>query len=86
MSHRQAMLRGARVLLAGWMLAACTPVPSGPHVMVYPGRGKSLYAFDADDANCRAWAASRVDESPQQAATDATVGGAAIGTLLGGAA
>lgn len=74
------------VVLAALTLAACTPVPTVPHVMAYPGRGKSLYEFDADDANCRSWASSRIEASPGQAATDSTVSGAAIGTLLGGAA
>jgi hypothetical protein len=78
--------RGALALLAALSLAACTPVPSVPHVMVYPGPGKSPYDFDADDANCRSWASSRIEASPGQAATDSTLSGAAIGTLLGGAA
>ena len=77
---------GALALLAAGALAACAPQPTVPHVMAYPGRGKSLYEFDADDASCRSWAASRVEASPGQAATDSTVSGAAIGTLLGGAA
>lgn len=66
--------------------AACAPLPTVPHVIAYPGRGKSLYEFDADDAGCRSWASSRIEESPQQAATASTVTGAAVGTVLGGAA
>jgi len=72
--------------VASASLAACAPISTGPHVMAYPGRGKSLYEFDADDANCRSWAESRIGSSPGQAANDSTISGAAIGTLLGGAA
>jgi hypothetical protein len=73
-------------VIASLALAACAPIPTVPHVMAYPGRGKSLYDFDADDATCRSWASSRIEASPGQAATDSTLSGAAIGTLLGGAA
>jgi len=78
--------RVALLLVAALSLAACTPIPTVPHVMVYPGPGKSPYDFDADDASCRSWASSRIEASPGQAATDSTLSGAAIGTLLGGAA
>jgi len=60
-------------------------MPTVPHVMALPGRGKSLDQFDADDVSCRSWAERRIGTSPNQAATDATVGGAAVGTLLGAA-
>jgi hypothetical protein len=73
-------------LLATVLLAACAPLHTVPQVMVYPGPDKSLADFDADDAYCRWWAEERIGESPGRAANDATIGGAAIGTLLGGAA
>lgn len=76
----------ALALCTAVTLAACAPQPTVPHVMAYPGRGKSLYEFDADDASCRSWAASRIEASPDQAAAESTVSGAAIGTILGGAA
>jgi hypothetical protein len=43
------------------LLAACAPVvPTGPSVMVLPGGGKSLEAFQADDGACRPWATQQV--------------------------
>lgn len=86
MSAQGRRMACAMALLATCSLAACAPMPTVPHVMAYPGRGKTLNEFDADDANCRSWAESRIEASPGQAAADSTVGGAAIGTLLGGAA
>lgn len=74
------------LLLTSALLAACTPLPTAPQVMVYPGRGKSLAEFDDDDLRCRSWAESRIGVSPDRAASDSTVSGAALGTLLGGAA
>src|SRR5215813_521548 len=41
-------------VVAGLLLAGCT---TGPHVMVLPGRGKTLDQFHADDVACRDWAA-----------------------------
>jgi hypothetical protein len=38
------------------LLATCT---TGPHVMVLPGRGKTLDQFHADDVACREWAAQQ---------------------------
>lgn len=76
----------ACALLASLFLTACAPMPTVPNVMAYPGRGKSLDQFDADDASCRAWAEHRIGATPGQVATDTTVANAAIGTLLGGAA
>lgn len=76
----------ASLVAASVLVAACTPLPTAPQVMVYPGRGKSLAEFDADDAYCRSWAEGRTGASPDRVASDSTVSGAAIGTLLGGAA
>src|SRR5258708_1813754 len=75
----------AMPLLASLLLVACAPMPTVQHVMALPGTGKSLDQFDVDDATCRSWAERRIGSSPNQVATDATVGGAAVGTLLGAA-
>ena len=82
---RQRQLLCALGLGGSLLLAACAPMPTVPHVMALPGTGKSVDQFDADDANCRSWAERRIGNSPNAAATNATVGGAAVGTVLGAA-
>jgi len=80
------------LLLAPLALAGCTttssdapPSPSG-RVVVMPGPKKSLAAFDADQRRCSAWADAHLDVTPDDAAADSTVKGAAAGTLLGAGA
>jgi hypothetical protein len=52
-----------------------------------PGKGKDLQAFQGEDANCRNYAAASIGNgTPQQAANEAAVGSAAVGTALGAAA
>lgn len=70
---------------AGLLLAGCVRVPTGPSVMVLPGSGKSFDQFQLDDAMCRQWALRQTGTTANQAATDATVSGAAVGTVLGAA-
>lgn len=36
------------------------PLPTGPQVLVLPGKGKSLAAFQADDAVCRQFAVNTI--------------------------
>ncbi|WP_432259540.1 hypothetical protein [Cupriavidus sp. TMH.W2] len=68
-------------------LGACTTMPSGPSVMVLPGRNKTFDQFRGDDYNCRQFALGQVGGvSSQQAANTAAVGSAAVGTALGAAA
>lgn len=69
-------------------LGACTvPPPTGPSVMVMPGKDKTYEAFQNDDATCRyAASASIGNVAPGQAAAQSAVGSAAIGTGLGAAA
>jgi hypothetical protein len=71
---------------AALMLSACASIPTGPNVMVLPGTGKGFEHFQADDAVCRQWAAQQTGTTPEQAATQSTVTGAAIGTVTGAAA
>lgn len=72
------------LLLAGLLLAGCVSVPTGPGVMALPGAGKSLQQFRVDDAECRRHAYWQVGGAgANQAATDAGVRSAAVGTLLG---
>lgn len=73
-------------LLVSGLFAGCVTVPSGPSVMVLPGRGKSFEQFQADDIVCRQWAAQQVGITPGQASAGSTVSGAAVGTIVGAAA
>lgn len=75
-------------LLAGALaLAGCaTPLPSGPSVMVLPGRSASFERFEDDDAGCRDFAAHQVGIAPQTAARESAAEGAVVGTAIGAAA
>lgn len=87
MSKTITPVRGiAGALVIALVASGCATVPSGPSVMVLPGVGKSFEQFQGDDSVCRQWAMQQTGTSPGQAATESTVGGAAIGTLLGAAA
>jgi hypothetical protein len=69
-------------------LAACTTsAPPGPSVLALPRAGEDFGQFQAQDMNCRNFAAGQLGyATPGQAATDSAVGSAALGTLLGAAA
>jgi hypothetical protein len=73
-------------LILALLVSGCASVPTGPSVMVMPGTGKSFETFQTDDAVCRQWAGQQIGTTPGKAATESTVGGAAIGTLVGAAA
>ena len=79
------MNRGLIVACLGAALltGACASIPTGPSVMVLPGTGKNFDQFQFDDAACRQWASQQVGITNETAATNSTVSGAAIGTLLG---
>ena len=85
------MCRGAKliaVLGSACTVAACAVAPpSGPTVMALPSQGKDLAAFQQEDGQCRNYAAVTIgDLRPGQAATQTTVGSAAVGTAVGAAA
>lgn len=68
-------------------LAACAVAPSGPRVMALPKPGQDFARFQADDANCRGFAAAQTGGgAADQAATNTAVGSAVLGTALGAAA
>lgn len=69
-------------------LGACAVAPpSQPTLTAFPGNGKSLEQFRADDGGCRQYAyAQSGGAQAAQAATNNAVGTAAIGTALGAAA
>lgn len=66
-------------------LTACSSMPSGPNVMVLPGKGVSFEQFRADDLLCRQYAASQVGTNTSNVALDSGVRSAALGTALGAA-
>lgn len=69
-------------------LGACAVAPPrGPTVMALPPAGKTLGAFQQDDYACRNYASFSIGNIPPgQAGTNAALGSAGIGTLLGAAA
>ena len=74
------------VLVVALVASGCATIPSGPSVMVLPGTAKTFEQFQSDDAVCRQWASQQTGTTTNKAATESTVGGAAIGTLVGAAA
>jgi len=46
--------------------------------MALPAPGKPFSEFQADDANCRQWAAQQIGQSPQETANQNTVTGAVV--------
>jgi Glycine-zipper domain len=69
-------------------LGACAVAPpTGPTVMVLPGHGKDLAAFQQDDTTCRGYAEQRIGgASPAAAGAQSGVASAVVGTGLGAAA
>jgi hypothetical protein len=61
-----------------------SPSPAGPSFAAMPGKGKSYEAFQRDAQYCQGSAQQAIDyQSPGEAANQAAVGSAAIGTALG---
>ncbi len=74
-------------LIAFAALSGCATIPTGPSVMSLPGTGKSFDRFRIDDASCRQFAYEQVGGvTSQQAAQNAAVASALVGTALGAAA
>ena len=73
--------------LALILLGACAIMPTGPQVLALPGSTKTFDQFRADDASCREFALQQVGGvTPSQAAANAGVGAAVVGTAIGAAA
>jgi hypothetical protein len=66
------------------LLAACVTVPAGPSMPAMPGSRKPWDQFQADDGACRQFAAQQ-GGVPADAAVNAGVGSAVVGTVLGAA-
>jgi Glycine-zipper domain len=85
------MRRGPEVIATLGCLCVVTGCavspPRGPTVMALPKPGMSLALFQQQDQQCRNYAAASIGYTqPGQAGTQAAVGSAAVGTLLGAAA
>ena len=81
-------LASAAALGTALALGACAVAPpTGPTVMALPGKGKSFDTFRQEDASCRQYAEQQIGYmQPAQAANNAAVGSAVVGTALGAAA
>ncbi len=64
-------------------LGGCATIPTGPTVMVLPGRGRTFEQFQGDDLMCRQWAAQQVGATPATVAEQTTATSAAVGTAVG---
>jgi hypothetical protein len=68
-------------------LGGCATIPTGPSVLVLPGRGVGLERFQSDDVACRRYALAQIGgASAQQAANESLAKSAAVGTAVGAAA
>jgi hypothetical protein len=80
-------LRFSALLLAGGLSACVVAPPAGPSVAAMPGAGKNFDQFEADDAACRGFAASRMPgntvQASQQNSVGTAIGGAALGATAG---
>ena len=75
------LVAGAFCLAAG---GCASPGPAAPSLAAMPGKGKSYEAFQRDDQYCQASAQQAIGyQSPGEAANQAAVGSAALGTALG---
>ncbi len=66
------------------LLSACVTVPAGPSMSALPGSRKAWDQFQADDVACRQFAAQQ-GGVPAEAAANAGVSSAIVGTVLGAA-
>jgi hypothetical protein len=48
------------VIVTATLIAGCASAPTGPSVMILPGKGKTTEQFQADDAKCRQMATSEL--------------------------
>jgi Glycine-zipper domain len=80
--------KSVRLFALGALGLACagcaSPGPAVPSFAALPGKGKSYEAFQRDDQYCQASAQQAIGyQSPGEAANQAAVGTAAVGTALG---
>jgi len=73
---------GVAVLAAAGLLAGCAQPPLGPTVAVMPAANKPFPVFQQEDGYCRQFAQAQT-AGTAEAANNAQVGTAVIGTVLG---
>jgi uncharacterized protein YcfJ len=73
---------GVAVLAAAGVLAGCAQAPLGPTVAVMPAANKPFPVFQQEDAYCQNFAQHQT-AGTAEAANNAQVGTAVIGTVLG---
>lgn len=65
-------------------ITACVSMPTGPSVVVLPGKNADFEQFRVDDHSCRDFALEQIGgRSPDDAATHSALSGAAVGAGLG---
>lgn len=74
------------LLLGIGLLGACSSVPTGPGVMVWPAPGRPFESFQVDESACRQYAKAQVGTQPSAAAGQSTATTATVGTVMGAAA
>jgi uncharacterized protein YcfJ len=72
-------------IAAALLLGGCVSVPTGPQVMVMPGRDKTYEQFRQDEAFCQQSAFRATDKAARRS-TDDAVNSAAVGTAVGAVA
>ena len=83
---RTGSLAPASIALAFLVSGCVVAGPTGPTVLAVPGQGKTMQAFQEDNAACQQYAGQRIGYgSPGEAANQSTVGSLAIGTGIGAA-
>ncbi|HET6182796.1 MAG TPA: YMGG-like glycine zipper-containing protein [Acetobacteraceae bacterium] len=87
MPSKHRLMAGGGAAAAALLLAGCAvQPPTGPTVMALPAPGKSLQAFQQDDAACRYFAQQQTAYPAAVAgANNPTANGAVLGTLAGAA-
>lgn len=86
-SALRTVLRRSLAGLGTALLAGCAVAPpTGPTVMVLPGKDKTFAAFRQDDATCEQYAAQRTGRvSPAAAGQQSGLASAGVGAALGAA-
>ena len=60
------MLHILTILMAVFLLNACSTLPSGPSVLVLPGTGKSFDQFRNDDLRCKQFIHAEIAASQKE--------------------
>jgi hypothetical protein len=82
--HRKVLCLVSLAAFCATVGGCASPGPATPSVAAMPGKGKAYEAFQSDDQYCQGSAQQAIGyQSPGEAANQAGVGSAAVGTALG---